>query len=457
MRSHWHYWCAIGLALVLLPAGSTTGAADEMKAKPRPQKEAKAAKAADEAEKAAARKAELKKATVENAKDEKAAAEARDGATAGEQPPGTSDETPQSLRKKLLARAEISAKKVPLKELLEKLSKEHDIPLRIDEEALKGAGITQNVPITVNVKSGTLNTVLKRALATVALRAVVRDKEVLITTADSDTAPAENRAEEKAAARVRAAPVAAAEEQQIDQQALQFLRQFQSLEKAELFFLSEVCGIDRDVTSKLKAESANRAKSAARKFAAGQQRMMRGQAEGGGYLDARRLVQDGMHEALKGAATPEQLGRYEKQIAERAEYRKGAAIRNLVARLDRELVLSVEQRDKFIDVLKEKWDDNWGRSMQLFMYGEQFYPVIPDAIVLTLLDPMQKEIWRGQQRNQNNIFFNGLGMMGNEIEDFPWDDPDGQPAAEGERPAAAAAIDFVDGEQASEEVKGRDP
>jgi hypothetical protein len=254
--------------------------------------------------------------------------------------------------------------------------------------------------------------------------------------------------------------VAANEEQQIDQQALQFVRQFQSLERAELYFLSEVCQIDKDVTTKLKAGVEQRAKAAARKFSSTQHRMMRGQGEAGGHQDARSLTQEGIYEALKAQGPPDEVAKYEKQVKLRAEFRKSAAVRNLVGKLDRELVLSEAQREKFLEVLKDKWDDAWGRSMQLFIYGEQYYPLIPDSIVLPHLDAMQKEIWRGLPKQQNNIFFNGLGMMGNEIDEFPADDAEAQavPQLEAVQEIRVIAVDAAPAdEEPAGEAKGNEP
>jgi len=81
--------------------------------------------------------------------------------------------------------------------------------------------------------------------------------------------------------------------------------------------------------------------------------------------------------------------------------------------------------------------------MQLLIYGEQYFPLVPDALVLPHLDAMQKEIWRGLPKNQNNIFFSGLGMMGNEIEEFPADDAGAQ-AAPGEQPVMAVEVIAVE-------------
>jgi hypothetical protein len=275
--------------------------------------------------------------------------------------------------------------------------------------------------------------VLKKCLKGLGLRAVVLQKEVLITTADSEAAPVADVEDAhggqdgnaaKKARPARAARAAQADrqlEQQIDQQAQQFIRQFAALHHAELFFLTEMCGTDPQIVAKLKENGDARVKAAARAYAATQQRMMRQPNERTGFADPRGLIQEEIHKELKSLASPEQLATYESQVARRAKARRSAAVRNLVSKLDRDLVLSAEQRAKLLETLLDRWDDSWGRVMQLFIYGDQYFPSVPDELVAPHLNATQMEIWRSIPKHNQSIFFSGLGLMGNEIEDFPWD------------------------------------
>ena len=100
--------------------------------------------------------------------------------------------------------------------------------------------------------------------------------------------------------------------------------------------------------------------------------------------------------------------------------RKQLAVRNLVARLDHDLILSPDQRDKVAESLRSHWDDSWGQSLEMFMYDYQFMPPIPDQHVAPFLNDSQKKVWRSTQRVQT--FWGGFGMVGGVMADDPLED-----------------------------------
>ena len=79
--------------------------------------------------------------------------------------------------------------------------------------------------------------------------------------------------------------------------------------------------------------------------------------------DPRRLIEEGLVQALKSQLPAEQAARYQEELTKRAASRKRLALRNLVARLDHDLVLSPDQRDKISESLAAHWDDSWGQSL----------------------------------------------------------------------------------------------
>jgi hypothetical protein len=107
-------------------------------------------------------------------------------------------------------------------------------------------------------------------------------------------------------------------------------------------------------------------------------------------------------------------------MARRDASRKQLAVRNLVARLDRDLVLGSDQRDKVAESLSSHWDDSWCTSLEMLMQDNQYLPPIPDHYVAPFLNDAQKTIWRSIQKVHG--FWGGFGMMGGIMIDDPLED-----------------------------------
>lgn len=65
-----------------------------------------------------------------------------------------------TVMRKLDATVNLDVDAVPLREYVEKLAKEHDLEIRINEASLKAAGVATDVPITAKIKEGTLQSAL---------------------------------------------------------------------------------------------------------------------------------------------------------------------------------------------------------------------------------------------------------------------------------------------------------
>jgi len=82
-----------------------------------------------------------------------------------------------------------------------------------------------------------------------------------------------------------------------------------------------------------------------------------------------------------------------------------------VARFDQQLVLTAGQRERLIESLAAHWQDAWGQALPLFMHGAQFMPrIIPDSVVLPLLDETQKTVWRGLPKQNQQVFWGNLAL-----------------------------------------------
>ena len=132
------------------------------------------------------------------------------------------------------------------------------------------------------------------------------------------------------------------------------------------------------------------------------------------------MIQEGLVQVLKSHLSEEQVARYRKELATRAEAKKQLALRNLVARLDHDLVLSPDQCARLGESLAAHWDDAWAQSLEMYLYDNNFFPPITDQYVSPFLNESQKRIWKSTQKVQS--FWGGMGIMGGVMADDPLED-----------------------------------
>ncbi len=192
----------------------------------------------------------------------------------------------------------------------------------------------------------------------------------------------------------------------------QFTQQFRPVLRTELHFLKTVCAPTKEQKQKIALEGDKALKAAVKKYAQNQQQMMNGQWRGGQQPDPRKLIQQGLLAAVKANLTPEQSQSYLAEIDRRNQDLKSVSVRNLVARIDQDLVLTADQREQLAAALHKDWKDAWGGSLEMFMYGNEYLPVLPDKLIAPILTPVQKKVWSGAQKTQVNAFFGGMGFLG---------------------------------------------
>ncbi len=100
------------------------------------------------------------------------------------------------------ARTDLKVEKLPLEDVVKKLADFHEVPIRLDQEALKKANVAIDAPVTVAIENYTLSAALKHILKDFGLYFAVVDGAIVIT----NTPP---EPEEPVAAAVPAAEIAA--------------------------------------------------------------------------------------------------------------------------------------------------------------------------------------------------------------------------------------------------------
>ena len=194
----------------------------------------------------------------------------------------------------------------------------------------------------------------------------------------------------------------------------QFRQQFGPLAKTELNFVRAVCQPNAEQSKKIKAASDAGMKTAVKKFAEVQKKMQQGVRAGEQpqWPDPRKLMSEVLLKTVKETMSADQAKRYEAELGKREAARKRAALLNLVAKLDKDLVLTVDQRGKLTETLNTNWNDAWGHQLETFMYGDTYMPVIPDAQVLPSLTEKQKQIWASIPKQHNQIWgWAGFGFV----------------------------------------------
>lgn len=200
--------------------------------------------------------------------------------------------------------------------------------------------------------------------------------------------------------------------QQFEQQ---FAPQFRQLYRTELHFMRLVAQPTKQQYEKISADGEPVLKATIKKFAV----HMRGGP--GEQSDPRTPIADALAKSVQAALSPEQAARYQKELDQRAAARKRVVLLNLVAKVDKVLVLSIEQRDKLGKILDNKWTDSWDQT-QMLMYVGQHFPPMPDTEILPILTESQKVVWRGIPKGNIRFGFNLGFVQGIEIEEEVWDD-----------------------------------
>src|SRR5262245_5192643 len=190
----------------------------------------------------------------------------------------------------------------------------------------------------------------------------------------------------------------------MEAQVEQFLQQFRPILRAEYHVLRVACELTPGQRQGLARAAERTLRDATRKYLETMRRPMT--AAQRSAIEPRRLIQEGLSQAVQAQLPPEQAARYQEELSRRNADRRRLAVRNLIARLDQDLVLSARQRDQLDESLTSHWDDAWGQSLELFTADHAFLPPIPDQHVAPFLNESQKKIWRGTQKVRG--FFGGF-------------------------------------------------
>jgi hypothetical protein len=87
---------------------------------------------------------------------------------------------------------------------------------------------------------------------------------------------------------------------------------------------------------------------------------------------------------------------------------------NLVVKLDDQLILTTEQREKLTQTLSSEYQDSLGQWQTMLMHNVEMVPQIPDNLIVPLLDDRQKAVWRGASKMGPQVIF-GWNLEPNQL------------------------------------------
>jgi hypothetical protein len=280
--------------------------------------------------------------------------------------------------------------------------------------------------------------VLLLAMNTVAVADVIT-----LQVAPAPAAPAEKKPARRRI--VVAAPAAQPPAPQVnDAMVQQWVQQFRPTLIAELNFIRQVCDLTPGQRPTIRAAGEVVLVDAATQFARYQQggRVRNGELQSQPFPPA--TIRAGLLKTLEQTLTPEQLANYKTEARARAEQRKRASILSVVARLDSALSLTREQREKLSEAITAKWREDWEQWLMVSRYGDQYFPQVPQDIIVPHLDSEQRVVWNSLQKI-------GVGFPGSFVQ--PQDDeawwgnqaepvgpPEAIPDSVVEQPAIAPAV-----------------
>lgn len=240
----------------------------------------------------------------------------------------------------------------------------------------------------------------------------------------------------------------------VDGQVRQYLMQFRPILRAEYHVVRAVCRLTPEQRTEIARAGEQTLRQAARKYVDMMRRPMT--AAQRAALDPRTQIREGLSEAVKTRLSPDLAARLQQEFSRRAVGRKQLAVHNLVARLDRDLVLSPDQRTRIAESLSAHWDDSWCQSLEMFMHDYQFLPPIPDQYVAHLLNEPQKRIWRSAQKV--GAYWGAFGMINGMMPDDPLEDDELRKARrEAEEKDPSRPAERIDGGLMKLEIGGVRP
>lgn len=107
-----------------------------------------------------------------------------------------------------------------------------------------------------------------------------------------------------------------------------------------------------------------------------------------------QMAQAAVSQAAECLLTPQQFETFVAELRTRTAHRKRVTIQNLVVRLDTDLHLSPNQREKFAQLFETHWQESWSQSLSALTSEFAFMPTLPEDKVFSILSAVQQETFK---------------------------------------------------------------
>ena len=198
-------------------------------------------------------------------------------------------------------------------------------------------------------------------------------------------------------------------EQFVKQFEQQYLKLIQQVYRTELHFIRTVCDPTKEEFQQISADGEVALKKAVRALALAQQNGGR-LANSSKLSDPRQLIAARLNEVVQSNLPAERAGHYQAALDRREESIKRVVVLNIIAKLDKQLKLTGEQRGELQKVLASNWRNAWANT-QMLLYSGGHYPQLPANKILPLLNESQKNAWHGVYNARNIHFGVNFGMV----------------------------------------------
>lgn len=130
-------------------------------------------------------------------------------------------------------------------------------------------------------------------------------------------------------------------------------------------------------------------------------------------LDSRSSIRLAISKTADSILPAEKLASYKEEVEKRDLSRKRASIQMIVARIDRDLSFTTEQREKLTEVLiKSLNSTEYNAPEEIMLNNQQQVPPLPPKLIEPLLTESQKTAWRRLPKSRNQYNFDEM-MMNN--------------------------------------------
>ena len=175
----------------------------------------------------------------------------------------------------------------------------------------------------------------------------------------------------------------------------EFEARLRPLIESELYFAQVVCNLTKEQQAAIRVAGDACLKDVSQNLLMSQQ-FLQGVFNSLGLpmkLEPRKRIQQELAKSFKNILSAEQMTMFDEECERRNASRQLALAQNLVAKLDKALILSADQRDKLSVRLFANWTESWENSLQTWQDNEDYFPDIPDKYVAPLLNPEQRLVW----------------------------------------------------------------